>query len=84
MTILKKIASFAITKSAKFATLKTTKIAALTLSCSNDGRLNGRLPHLSIQNWLISNNNSDQSDFVEFEIGFKVSRGIYVYRRCSL
>jgi len=61
-----KIAYFAIKKSAKCATLKTTKIAASTLSCSNHVRLSTSLTSvLIIQNWtlLISNIDADYSDF---------------------
>jgi hypothetical protein len=63
------IGSFAITKSAKFATLKTTKIAALTLSCSNHVRLSTSLTSvLIIQNWtVIQHIDADDSNFGEFE-----------------
>lgn len=57
-------------KSAKFSTFKTTKIAALTLSCSNHGRLNTSLTSvLMIKNWtlLISNIDADNLDFGQFE-----------------
>jgi hypothetical protein len=50
--------------------LKTTKIAALTLSCSNHVRFSTSLTSvLIIQNWtlLISNIDADNSDFGEFE-----------------